>query len=80
MVVSYGRCFVVVVAFVAIGIRGRSFVAVGDRCGRLSPFVLVPVGSLWVVCVVGGGKRKKSHVMHDYQTRVICYVSQINNK
>ena len=80
VVVLYGRCFVVVVAFVAIGVRGWSFVAVGDHCGWLSPFVLIPMGSLSVVCVVGGGKRKKSHITHDYQTRVICYVSQINNK
>ena len=70
----------VVVVFVAIGIHGWSFVTVGDHCGQLSPFVLVAVGSLSVMYVVGGGKTKKSHVTHDYQTRVICYASQINNK
>ena len=32
------------------------------------------------MCVVSGGKGKKSHVTHDYQTEVVCYASQINNK
>ena len=45
---------------VAIGVHGQSFVAVGDHCGQLSLFVLVAVGSLSVMCVVGGGKRKKA--------------------
>ena len=73
-------CCMVVVAFFAIGICGQSFVVVGDHCGQLLLFVLIAVGSLLVLCVVGGGKRKKSHVTHDYQTRVICYVSQINKR
>ena len=77
MVVLCGRCFVVVVAFVAIGVHGPSFVTVGDHCGWLSLFFLVAMGLLLVVYVIGGGKRKKSHVTHDYQTGVICYASQI---
>ena len=52
LVVSCGRCFAVVVAFVAIGVRGRSFVAVGDRCGRLSPFVVVVVAGRCPSCVL----------------------------
>ena len=66
MVVSCGRCFVFIMAIVAIGVRGRSFVAVGDRCGQLSPLVVVAVAGhcrSCVLLVVVRGRKATSRII-----------------
>ena len=72
------HCFMVVVAFVATCICGwLLFVVVGGHCGQSSPLSWVVVLNFHVCCWWWYGEEKPYH--DDYQTNIVCYLSQINN-